>query len=162
MDPERCRFSRMVFVAEREPRIDLRGLADRLTEWSADPLAAVLAREMPDGPTRRNLDRLLPGRKRVVNLLWPDAEPGAWHAEPAAVAAAALGAWARARGRCLVLLGLQVAQAFGGGELFDLRLGEVPMLVLPHPSGRSHALNDVWSRARVRRAMTMFVANFAA
>lgn len=162
MDQERGRFDRVVFVAEREPTTDLRGLAERLTEWVADPLGAVLAREMPMGPTRANLDRLLPGRKRVVNLLWPDAQPGAWLAEPAVLAARELGAWARARGRCLVLLGLRVAQAFGGGELFDLRLGDVPMLVLPHPSGRSHALNDPTSRARARRAVTMFLANFAA
>jgi hypothetical protein len=142
----------VVFVAEREPRSDLRRLAERLTEWVRDPLGAVLARELP---ADANLDRLFPGEKRVVHLLWPDAEPGAWHAEPAALAARELGAWARVQERCLVLLGLKVAQAFGGGELFDLRMGDVPMLILPHPSRVANA-------HRSRRAVTTFLANFGA
>lgn len=109
---------------------------------------------------RGNLD--LP----AINLLPPSDECGAWDAELASDRAGDLLAWAM-RGRAsLVLLGRRVERATcraatcvyepaAWGESFPV--WGVPMLVLPHPSGRCRAWNDPAAAAALRAALARFV-----
>lgn len=133
---------------------------------------------MTEGSTRKRLERMLgfaPDTK-VVNLLWPDSKPGTWDETEAEVSARSLMSYLaenekrhRHEWTGLALLGKRVSRAFSIPSFVEfgerLTIGpsgweiheEGPVLLLPHPSGRSLSLNSESERARFREIVSRFL-----
>lgn len=99
---------------------------------------------------------------RTCNLLPPSPDAGAWDAMTARRMAEILALRvSRRRGPCrLLIFGRRVARAFHCGDLLLCEVGEalgVPVLVLPHPSGRNRWLNEPENRERVAESIRLFL-----
>jgi len=90
---------------------------------------------------------------KCVNLLSPWEE---WSQKAARRRASILLTWARAGHHRLALLGSRVSRAFGVSGVNQWSVEGVDVLALPHPSGRSRALNDEDYRRRVRHLVMFF------
>lgn len=153
----------IVAIGERAnlPEADAGSLALWSKRWREDTIRAMhRAPTMTTGTTR---DRLLDltslrrGEFLTINLLPPDSKPGTWNRELAELYAVRLLTWMQTvecRWRKIFLLGKRISQTLVDRN--DVRFGEVhdlvgiPALCCPHPSGRSHYLNENCYRERAR------------
>lgn len=130
--------------------------------------------------TRTRLETLLglPPETKTINLLWPDGVSSTWDEQEARVSALTLMAYiggTESGVERLVLLGRKVADAFrvpaeypwgtslkiGAGDEAWVPDERGPVLILPHPSGRSTVLNDLTLRAHLRGKVAEFLSGVA-
>ena len=124
--------------------------------WAIDPLSAMLeAPALPEGcQSRRRMEEVMGLRPdKCVNLLSPWEE---WSQKIARRRASILLTWARAGHHRLALLGSRVSHAFGVSCVNQWSVEGVDVLSLPHPSGRSRALNCEDTRRWVRHLVVFF------
>lgn len=118
--------------------------------------AALATEAMVRGQSRTRLDQIVLGEKWVVNLLPPDNKPGSWDQKMARQMAAEAEAWLRGK-RCpirgVVLLGRRVGNMFMPGAAFGTtgRIGDIPVLLVPHPSGRNRFWNEAENVKKAKR-----------
>lgn len=133
--------------------------------WRKNPLPSMLvARGMVHGSSRNRLERVMgvTDIKMVVNLLSPDNKTGTWNRKWAIECASVLKPWLTSEDgpKGVFLLGRKVIDAMTQDKtikfLDEYWLDDLPMLCLPHPSGRGRWLNDP-DRAEACRKK---VANF--
>lgn len=177
---------RVLFIAERvhDPELRFEEVQSAEYAWSNSPLACMLTNPgMMLGNTRQRLHDFLrsPYKSeglRVMNLLPPSVEMGAWNPVQAKANAKLLhsvfdvppqwnpdcftsGVLGITHPAYVVLLGRKVADAFGWTrELASLGcssyLGYVPAILMPHPSGRSRVWNDLHKVEELRRKFWEF------
>lgn len=121
------------------------------TVWATNCLRGVFVTPaMEHGACRDRIDRVVPHRKRIHNVLWPDNQPGRWDVVEARKVAEEIGWYLESPMNVdgLVLLGRRVTDLFmKDAEFGALRLvNGIAALSLPHPSGRSRVWNDDQAR----------------
>lgn len=156
-------------VAERGylPKVELRRRRNLEDLWDRSPVRCmVLLESMVRGcRSRKRLEKML-GRdvSRVMNLLPPDSTCGTWDSTWAAKNAGLLQRhfMDTFRGPTMpkiVLLGRRVSIAWGCGDLewgSTWKMGEIPHILLPHPSGRSRVLNSPEWKDRIQDRIKEF------
>lgn len=132
--------------------------------WRRDPIRAALAEEaLPLGSlSRARLSRLMGLHPDMcMNVLEPSRTIGSWSTTRARENGLLILAWAKREGHRLLLLGRRVAAAMGvatrarWGTIVEIE--GVRCMVLPHPSGRSRALNDDGVRRGIQSQVAEFV-----
>lgn len=133
-------------------------------KWRMHAVRCVLSQPaFTHGATRDRLVLMLGTEEFTVrNLLWPHHEPGAWDSKAAQEIALAILPHLPSN---IVLLGRRVATAFRLNDLqfaestsFHVQGVEKRFLCLPHPSGRSRALNYPSDVRRYQEAVRAWVS----
>ena len=130
-------------------------------KWEANSVSCICnTPAMVHGATKErlfDLTSLRPGEVQIVNILPPDNKCGTWDKDLAELCAVRLLTWMQTV-NCpwerIILLGKRVSETLV--DRTDVEFGTVydlvgtPALCYPHPSGRSHYLNENCYRERAR------------
>lgn len=168
----------LMIVGEREPAPLLSFHLANTVEavWNQAPLIPMLTQPaFMSGRSRETMDKYygLPAHTIYVNLLSPNPDHKLWNAQAAAENAAILsrflnqnrGAWSRGNIK-IIALGRKVGQAFRANlderkkvlpfGTISVR-NSIPILLLPHPSPRSHFFNKAENCESLRSWVKSFL-----